>query len=309
MNDTVLEVKNLTKEFNSFTAVDNISFSLKEGEILGLLGPNGAGKTTTIQMLLNVLEPTSGEIKYFNKNFKEDREEILQNINFSSTYISLPWQMTVWENLMVFANLYGVSDKAKRINKILDIFESTDLKNQAFYKLSAGQKTRILLVKAFLNYPKVLLLDEPTASLDPDIAQRIRQFLKKEREEFNVSMLFTSHNMDEVEQMCDRVIFLNHGKIIAENKPSDIAKNIEDAKLQLMLSKNIDKAFSFLTEKGFKATLDEPYINITLPEKQISKLFLELSKNNFEYEEVNLKKPDLEDFFLKIVEKNENNKN
>lgn len=312
MQNNILEVKNLTKKFHSssgeFTAVDNLSFSIADGEILGLLGPNGAGKTTTIQMLLGVMEPTNGEITYFGKPFKKYREEILQDVNFSSTYISLPWNLTVWENLIVFANLYNVSDKAKRIDKLLDIFESQGLKNKEFHMLSSGEKTKIFLVKAFLNYPKIILLDEPTSSLDPDVAARIRKFLKREKEEFHVSMLLTSHNMSEVEEMCDRVIFLNNGRLIAQGTPYEMAKNIKDCELQLMI-KNVDSAMKFFKKRGFSFEKEKFYLNVKIPEKQIPILLTDLAKLGVEYQEINIVKPNLEDFFLKVVSKNENTQN
>lgn len=303
MQNDVLEVKNLTKKFGNFTAVDNISFSLREGEILGLLGPNGAGKTTTIQMLLGVMESTNGEIFYFNKTFKQHREHILKNINFSSGYISLPWLLTIEEILDVFARLYEVPDKKKRIQRLMAIFEIEDLLKKQFYQLSSGQKTTVLLVKAFINYPKIILLDEPTASLDPDIAKKVREFLKKEREEFNVSMLFTSHNMPEVEELCDRIIFINHGRIVAEGTPAEIAKQIKDTRVQLLVSKDAAKAVSFLKKNGLKIKQNNYYLTITIPEKNIASLLSTLARQNIVYEEISIEKPDLEDFFLSMTTK------
>lgn len=307
MYDKVLEVKNLTKKFGSpageFTAVDNISFSLQEGEILGLLGPNGAGKTTTIHMLLGVMEPTEGNIYYFQKPFKKHREQILKQVNFSSGYISLPWLMTIEEILDVFARLYEIPDKKKRIKKLMVIFEIEDLLKKQFYQLSAGQRSRVLLVKAFINYPKIILLDEPTASLDPDIAKKVREFLKKEREEFNVSMLFTSHNMAEVEEMCNKVIFINHGKIIAEGIPAEIARQIRDTHVQLLIAKDTTKALSFLKKKGLKVKQDNYYLTITVDEKNIASLLTSLAKQNIIYDEISIEKPDLEDFFLNMTQK------
>src|SRR5579872_210701 len=189
----ILEVKNLTKKFNDFVAVDNISLTLKEGEILGFLGPNGAGKTTTIQMLLGVLTPTSGDIFYFGKNLKLNREEILDSLNFSSTYTHLPWRLTVWENLLYTSFLYSIPDRKKRVMEVTEIFKLEQLLKRSMAQLSAGQKTRVNLAKAFLNKPKVLLLDEPTASLDPDIAQYIREFILAKRKESAVSIIITSH--------------------------------------------------------------------------------------------------------------------
>src|SRR3989344_3815208 len=242
---TVLEVKNLTKQFGDFTAVDHISFSLKEGEILGLLGPNGAGKTTTIYMLLDVMEPTSGQISYFGKTFKKDRGGILKRINYSSAYISLPWLFTIDQVLSIFADLYEIPNKKKRIDKLLSEFEIEHLRKKAVHTLSAGEKARLLLTKAFLNYPEIILLDEPTASLDPEIAVKIREFLKKEQKEYKVSMLFTSHNMSEVEEMCDRVIILNKGKIIAEDAPENLANKISESVIEVLIKddKNVEIVF------------------------------------------------------------------
>lgn len=241
MQNNILEVKNLTKKFGSsadeFTAVDNISFSLKEGEILGLLGPNGAGKTTTIHMLLGVTQPTKGDVYYFQKPFNAHREQILKQVNFSSGYISLPWLLTIEEILDVFARLYEVPNKKKRINKLMAIFEIEDLLKKQFFQLSAGQRSRVFLVKAFINYPKIILLDEPTASLDVEIAVKVRKFLKKEKQKYNVSMLFTSHNMKEVEEMCDRIFIIHHGKIIHEGPPQP---NLENHYLKVIGGESYD---------------------------------------------------------------------
>ncbi|MBI2074319.1 MAG: ABC transporter ATP-binding protein [Candidatus Levybacteria bacterium] len=305
MNDKVLEVKNLTKKFGSpageFTAVDNISFSLKEGEVLGLLGPNGAGKTTTIQMLLGVMEQTNGNIEYFGKPFKKFREEILKDVNFSSTYISLPWHFTVKEILDIFALLYEVPDRKKRINKLLQEFELGNMVKKQFFMLSAGEKTRLLLVKSFLNYPKILLLDEPTASLDPEIAVKIREFLKKEKEEYNVSMLFTSHNMAEVEEICDRVIILQAGKIIAEDTPEELTKQISDCEIELKIIEDYKKAVTFLDEKEIPYEKNKYNFKLKMDEKNIADFLALLSKEAIAYEEISINKPDLEDFFLDVI--------
>lgn len=303
--EPILEVKNLTKKFASptgeFTAVDNISFSVGKGEVVGLLGPNGAGKTTTIQMLLDVMEPTHGSITYFGKSFIKHREEILRDVNFTSGYIRLPWFLTIDEILDVFTRLYEVPNRKERMRKLLTIFEIEDFGKMQFGKLSEGQRTRVLLVKAFLNYPKVLLLDEPTVSLDPDIAKKVRTFLKKERDEFDVSMLFTSHNMAEVEEVCDRVMFINHGKIVAEGKPTEIARNIADCRLQLMVVKNRKEALSLINERGFPIREDGVYLTIKVPEEQVASLLTQLARENISYEEISIEKPDLEDFFLTMM--------
>lgn len=306
MQNTILEVKNLTKKFGDFTAVDNISFSLNEGEVLGLLGPNGAGKTTTIQMLLSVLEQTEGTISYFGKDFKKHREEILKNVNYSSTYISLPWHFTVLEILDIFAKLYEVDNKEKRIKKLLEEFEIYDLQKKIFSMLSAGEKTRLLLVKAFLNYPKIILLDEPTASLDPEIAVKVREFLKREKKEYDVSMLFTSHNMAEVEEMCDRVIIINHGKIIAQDTPENLTSLMTNCEIELFIKKDNKKAHDLFSENKIPFAQERNTFKIIINEQEISSFLTLISEKKIHYEQISINKPDLEDYFLKAIEKEKN---
>jgi ABC-2 type transport system ATP-binding protein len=222
MLSPVLQVRNLSKRFGDFTAVKDISFALKPGEILGLLGPNGAGKTTTIQMLLGLVTPTAGSIHMFGLDLSTHREAILQQVNFSSTYISMPQSLTVEENLWVVARLYGLSDIPRRVSDIVKKLEMEEFSRKVTRKLSSGQMTRLTLAKAFLTDPKILFLDEPTASLDPDIADKIRVLLKEERRSSGLSMLYTSHNMREMEEMSDRIIFLQRGKIVAEGTADEI---------------------------------------------------------------------------------------
>lgn len=232
MTNTIVEVKGLTKEFNGFKAVDDISFEIYEGEILGLIGPNGAGKTTTLQILLGLTTPTSGEIRIFGLEMKSNREEILKNVNFSSSYISLPFSLTVRENLTVFSRLYGVKDPGKRIKELLTTFEIADIENTPTRRLSSGQITRVCLCKALLNNPRILFLDEPTASLDPDIADKTRKLLKRIREEEGLSILYTSHNMKEMEEMSDRILFMDRGKILALGRPEEIEEKFHGASLE-----------------------------------------------------------------------------
>jgi ABC-2 type transport system ATP-binding protein len=216
MTVPVLHVSHLTKRFGDFTAVDDVSFDIQPGEILGVLGPNGAGKTTTIQMLLGLITPTSGSIHMFGLDLSTHREAVLQQVNFSSTYISMPQSLTVEENLWVVARLYGLSDIPRRVDDIVKKLEMGEFRRKITRKLSSGQMTRLTLAKAFLTEPKILFLDEPTASLDPDIAQKIRTLLKDERRSSGLSILYTSHNMREMEEMSDRIIFLQRGRIVAE---------------------------------------------------------------------------------------------
>ncbi|MBA0914708.1 MAG: ABC transporter ATP-binding protein [Nitrospiraceae bacterium] len=228
----VLQVQHLIKQFGDFTAVNDISFDLRPGEILGLLGPNGAGKTTTIQMLLGVVKPTSGSIQMFGRDLETDREAILRQVNFSSTYVSLPQALTVEENLWVMARLYGLPQIQLRIDAIVKQLEMEEFRHKVTRKLSSGQSARLGLAKAFLTEPKILFLDEPTASLDPDIAQKIRSFLKEERRVSGLSVLYSSHNMHEMEEMTDRIIFLQRGKIVAEGTAQEIVARFGQADLE-----------------------------------------------------------------------------
>jgi ABC-2 type transport system ATP-binding protein len=228
----VLEVEHLTKRFDEVTAVGDVSFSARRGEILGLLGPNGAGKTTTIQLLLGLTTPTSGRIRLLGMDLRRHRREILQRVNFSSAYISLPFNLSVRENLDVFARLYGVRDRRRRIAELLELFEIPDIAGSITGKLSSGQVTRVNLCKAFLNDPEVLFLDEPTASLDPDIAEKVRKALKRVQRERGVTIVYTSHNMREIELVCDRVIFLSRGTLVAEGTPAEILERADAESLE-----------------------------------------------------------------------------
>lgn len=232
MTTSVLKVANLTKRFGEFVAVDNISFSIKPGEILGLLGPNGAGKTTTMHMLLGLITPTSGSISIFGLDLATEREQILQQVNFSSTYISMPMALTVEENLWVVGRLYGLQDIERRVDEVVKKLEMEGFRHKVTRKLSSGQMTRLTLAKAFLTEPKILFLDEPTASLDPDIAYKIRALLKDEQRSSGLSILYTSHNMREMEEMSDRIIFLQRGRIVAEGTAQEIVSRFGQADLE-----------------------------------------------------------------------------
>ena len=232
MSAAVVEVRNLTKRFGDFTAVDGISFEIRPGEILGLLGPNGAGKTTTIQMLLGLVTQTAGSIRMFGLDLQTHREEILQHVNFSSTYISMPYSLTVEENLSVVGRLYGLSNISRRIDDIVKKLEMEEFRHKLTRKLSSGQMTRLALAKAFLTDPKILFLDEPTASLDPDIAHKVRSVLLEERHANGLSILYTSHNMREMEDMSDRIIFLQRGRIVAEGTAPEIVTRFGQADLE-----------------------------------------------------------------------------
>jgi len=230
--EPIVQVRNLTKRFGEFTAVDGISFEIRQGEILGLLGPNGAGKTTTIQILLGVITPTSGEIRVFGRPFDGHREEILRKVNFSSTYVSMPQALTVEENLWVVAKLYGLDRIASRVDDVVKRLEMEEFRTKVTRKLSSGQMTRLSLAKAFLTDPQVLFLDEPTASLDPDIADKTRALIKEIRRTAGLTVLYTSHNMREMEEMSDRIIFLQRGRIVAEGTAAAIKAGYGESDLE-----------------------------------------------------------------------------
>jgi len=238
----VVEVRGLVKDFGKFRAVDDVSFEVRRGEILGLLGPNGAGKTTVIHMLLGLTTPTAGRIRIFGLDLAHDREEILERTNFSSSYVSLPYSLTVRESLRIFAGLYHVRRPKARIAEVLETFEMPDLAKKQIRHLSTGQMSRLNLAKAFINDPELLLLDEPTASLDPDIADKTRSLLSHVAKKRRASILYTSHNMMEMEQISDRLVFLHKGKVIASGKPEDVVsafqgEDLEDVFLKIAREK------------------------------------------------------------------------
>lgn len=220
----VLEVKDLTKKFGDFTAVDGISFSVKEGEILGFLGPNGAGKSTTINCLLGVVEKDSGLIKMFGKDVTKSRTEVMKNVNYCSAEYVLPWNLTLYENLLVYAHFYEVKEPKKRVLEVLSDLDMMEFKRRNIRSLSFGQRARANLCKALINHPKLLLLDEPMASMDPDVVDRGIELIKKIQKEEKMTILYTSHNMWEIEQVANEVVFVNHGKVIAQGSPLELTR-------------------------------------------------------------------------------------
>jgi ABC-2 type transport system ATP-binding protein len=230
--EAVIRVAGLTKSFGDVIAVDHLSFSVSRGEIFGLLGPNGAGKTTTIQLLLGLTTPSSGRAEVLGLDVERERRRVLQRVNFSSAYISLPSNLTVRQNLRVFARLYGLRRSEERVGLLLERFEISDIADRPTGALSSGQLTRVNLCKAFINDPEVLFLDEPTASLDPDIADKARRLLRDLQRDRGVTIVYTSHNMREIELMCDRVLFLARGKSVTEGSPREVRDRAHGATLE-----------------------------------------------------------------------------
>ncbi len=228
--NTILEVKNLKKKFGDFVAIEDISFTLEEGQILGFLGPNGAGKSTTIYSILGLIEPDFGTISIFGKDLKKNRSEILKQVNYAAAEFNLPWNLSLWECLLVYGTIYEVPNVKKRINQILEIFEMTYLKDKVMRDLSLGQRTRSNLCKALLNKPRLLLLDEPMASMDPDVVDKGITLIKQIQKEDGISILYTSHNMWEIEEVASNVIFINHGKILAQGSPIELTKQVLESK-------------------------------------------------------------------------------
>jgi ABC-2 type transport system ATP-binding protein len=217
-----IDVRHLRKVYGTVVAVDDLTFSVPRGSVLGLLGGNGAGKTTTIAMLLGLLEPTAGEIHVLGIDMSKRRFAALPRMNFSSPYVDLPHRLTVRQNLLFYGRLYGVRPLHQRIAEIADHMQVADFLDRQAGKLSAGQKTRVALAKAMLNKPDVLLLDEPTASLDPDTADWVRSYLKDYRRDTGATILLASHNMHEVERLCDDVVLLQTGRVFERGSPREL---------------------------------------------------------------------------------------
>lgn len=309
----ILKVDHLAKTFTSgfwpfakrqtHTAVDNISFQLQKGEILGFLGPNGAGKTTTIQMLLGTLTSSSGLITYFGKDFASHRAAVLKRVGYASGYDRFPARLTVEENLDVVGRIYGMSQphRAQQIAKLLKFFGLSEMGDRQTGTLSAGQTTRVMLAKAFIADPEIVLLDEPTASLDPDVAREVRQFILAQRAERGVSILITSHNMDEVAELCDRVLVLKQGAIIADDTPNVLAQSISKARVHLTISGELERALAYVQATNVVHSAQGSYVTIMLDEHAIAPFLANLGERKIMYSQISIDKPTLEDYFLSIA--------
>ena len=236
-----IEIKNLNKEYNNILAVKNINFTINKGSIVGLLGPNGCGKTTTIGMMLGLIKPTSGTVFINGLNIENEnnRTKILEKVNFISPYVELPKKLTVEENLKVYGKLYGVNNLQDKISDLMKQLNLFEFKKRKTGELSSGQKNRVSLAKALINEPEILLLDEPTASLDPDVGDYIRTYLENFASKKDTTILLASHNMNEVERLCNEVMMMKNGKIIDKGTCSSLInkhgrKNLEETFLKIV---------------------------------------------------------------------------
>ena len=239
MNENIIEVKKLNKIYDKTIAVKDLSFVISKGKIIGLLGPNGCGKTTTIAMILGLLKPTSGEVIIKGKNIEKERINLLEKMNFISPYVELPKKLTVEENLKVYAGLYGVKNVNEKISELVNELRLNKFLKKKTGELSSGQKNRISLAKALINDPEILMLDEPTASLDPDTGDFVRSFIEHYSSKTNVTILLASHNMNEVERLCDSVMMMKDGIIVDTGKSQELIsrhgrKNLEEVFLKIV---------------------------------------------------------------------------
>ena len=236
-----IELKNLEKKYNSFSAVENLNLKIETGTIIGLLGPNGCGKTTTIGMILGLIKPTKGEVLVRGKNveIEKNRIEVLEKMNFISPYVELPKKLTVKENLIVYGRMYEVKNLKVRIDNLVEDLNLGEFENRKTGELSSGQKNRVSLAKSLINSPEILLLDEPTASLDPDTGDYIRSYIESYSSKNNTTVLLASHNMNEVERLCSKVMMMKKGRIIDQGTCDELIskhgrKNLEDTFLKII---------------------------------------------------------------------------
>jgi len=239
MNEKIIQVKNLSKQFGNTLAVKCINFNINKSNIIGLLGPNGCGKSTTIGMMLGLIKPSSGTVLVNGLNIENNRTSLLEKMNFISPYIELPKKLTVEENLEVYGRLYGVKNLKDKVSDLMEKLNLNDFKSRKTGELSSGQKNRVSLAKALVNDPEILLLDEPTASLDPDVGDYVRSFIENYASIKGATILLASHNMNEVERLCHQVLMMKNGKIIDKGKSNDLInkhgrKNLEEVFLKIV---------------------------------------------------------------------------
>lgn len=225
--DVILKVDSIVKKYQQKLVLKNISFELSFSDILGIIGPNGAGKSTLLYILLGIVTPTSGKVWYFNQDLFKNRSQVLSQVSFASHYLSLPYSLTVWENLKIFAYLYGIKKPEKRIEEVLEIFKLKEKKKVLTRTLSSGEMMKLNLARAFLNEPKILLLDEPTAGLDPEYLKYLRELLKNYTQKNKLSIILTSHQLGELERIINRVLLIKEGETLVYGKIEEVFKNFE----------------------------------------------------------------------------------
>ncbi|MGE0826493.1 MAG: ATP-binding cassette domain-containing protein [Candidatus Binatia bacterium] len=300
----LLDIRDLRKRYGTVEALKGVSFAVERGEIFGLLGPNGAGKSTTINILLGLILSDSGTIKVFGQDFAAHNLEIRRRMNVAAAFTSLSGVLTVRENLRVYGHIYGVKNLTARVDELLERFEITDLANQKLQYLSSGQHTRVTLCKGLINDPELLLLDECTVGLDPDIAEKTRRVLKEFQREKHITILFTSHNMNEVEELCGRIAFLSKGQILR----IDTAERIKDLIPQQVLTVRFQPGTNLTTlsrmdglphaiqeeDTTVRFVLDDPLV-------QLDPLLRRLTQTGGPIIDVQLTRPTLEEIFIKVA--------
>ena len=301
-----LKVSNLRKNFKGknkiVKAVNNLSFQVKKGEIFGLLGVNGAGKSTTLNMLCGLILPDSGQIEMFGKDFFKNEEELRSQFNLATAYYTLSVNLTVKQNLKVYARLYNIKNPDQKIKELTEKFLFTEHFETKVRSLSSGEKTKLVLIKSLLNEPKLLFLDECTAGLDPDVAEIVREHIIQYNKETGCTIIFTSHYMQEVEQMCDRIAFMDRGRIVKIGKAKELIAELETQNIQIHFSRQIEKAEQILKNENIKFEMPEKGVlsfQVQNREKIIYPLLEKFVKAKIPFDDLHLNKPTLEEYFIK----------
>jgi len=304
--EALLRIENLVKDFGSLRALKGISFSIPRGTVLGLLGPNGAGKTTCIDILLGSTLPNSGSVEYFGQDFFTHKQAALRRINFASAYHNLQNRISVRQNLLVFAHLYEVEQPRRKIDQLVEYFEVADIADRRFGDLSAGQRTRVNLIKSLMNDPELILMDEPTASLDPDIADKTLSLIEELRRDRELSILFTSHKMDEVSRICDEVIFMDKGEIVTRGTPVELTRQVSEAELAVAFEGEPATLIEYLEAGSYIYRFPREFeVVVIAPEGTVPQLLYEISRLPVSIKDIDVHKPDLEDVFLQIARRND----
>ncbi|MFP4112402.1 MAG: ABC transporter ATP-binding protein [Candidatus Woesearchaeota archaeon] len=313
MTNDILSVKDLKKTYpkNSIfskekpvTALKGISFSAKQGEIFGILGPNGAGKSTAMNILADLLTSDSGSINIFGYDFFKNKEKIKENMSLINGYASYPTKLTVYENMKIYAKIYGVKDYNKRILELLELVGIPEKKNKKFSELSSGQRTRVNIVKGLIHSPKLVLMDEPTIGLDPHIALKIRKLIRKISKVENTTIIFTSHNMQEVEELCSRIALLKDGNILKTASPHELTDLVDAQVYEIDYSGNskiVKNIFSSFETLNISITKEKIKFEATR-NFELNDLLRSFVKNNINIVHINIKKPNLEHIFIEVAE-------